>query len=143
VFWLLLGMMANLLNVALCVAGAQLLCSLAWVYGSRRTQTGRGNVAQVLGLRSYLKHLSAQDTKRISKIDPDYFFTMAPYALALGVQKQYAQAFGKKRLSGCPYLTTGMDAHMSAAEWMHVMQRTADSLDARQKRLPLERLMGR
>ena len=141
--WLLIGMMAELLNVAACVAGAQLLCSLAWVYGSRRTQTGRNSVAQVLGLRSYLKHLSAQDMKRISKIDPDYFFTMAPYALALGVQKHYAQAFGKKRLNGCPYLTTGMDAHMSAAEWMHVMQRTVDSLDFRQKRLPLERLMGR
>ena len=76
-------------------------------------------------------------------MDPDYFHTMAPYALALGVQHRFTKAFGPRKLSSCPYLTTGMDGHLTAAEWMRLMERAVDSLDARHKRMPIERLLGR
>jgi len=143
VLWLLLGLMANRLNVAACVAGAQLLCGLAWFYGGRRTPNGRRTVSQVLGLRAYLRKLTPTQIKQLRRMDPDYFHAMAPYALALGVQKPFTRAFGKRKQDSCPYLTTGMDGHLTASEWMQLMERTVNSLDARAKRLPLERLMGR
>jgi hypothetical protein len=143
VLWLILGMVSNRLNVAACVAGAELLCGLAWFYGGRRTYNGRRTVSQVLGLRAYLRKLTPKDIKQLRQMDPDYFHTMAPYALALGVHKHFAKAFGNRKLSSCPYLTTGMDGHLTAAEWMRLLERAVDSLDARQKRLPLERLLGR
>ena len=68
---------------------------------------------------------------------------MAPYALAMGVHKRFARAFGNRKLSSCPYLTTGMDGHLTAQQWMQLMVRAADSLNSRQKRLPLDRLRGR
>lgn len=141
--WLLLGLLANRLNISACVIGAQLLCGLSWAYGGRRTLQGRFIASQILGLRSYLKNLSPQSAKEALRADPEYFFTAAPYALAMGVHKPFAKAFGSKRLSACPYLTTGMDGHLTASEWMAIMVRAADSLDHRQKRLPLERLLGR
>lgn len=141
--WLLLGAIASRLNVAACVVGAQLLCGLSWAYGGRRTYQGRYIASQILGLRAYLKKFTPQDVKLSCRTDPDFFFTMAPHALALGVGKQFARAFGPRRLSGCPYLTTGMDGHLTASEWMVIMTRAVNSLDARQKRLPLERLLGR
>ena len=51
----------------------------------------------------------------LRRMDPDYFHTMAPYALALGVHKRFARAFGTRKLSSCPYLTTGMDGHRTAS----------------------------
>lgn len=141
--WCLLGLAAGILNVTASVAGAQLLCGLASGYGGRRTVIGRQNVTQTLGLRHYLKHLSAEEAHRISRSDPEYFFTMAPYAIALGVNKHFAKSFKGKRFSSCPYLTTGMDGHMTASEWAHAMERAVQALDARQKRLFLERLIGR
>ena len=141
--WLLFGFMGNRLNVAACVVGAQLLCGLSWFYGGRRTPNGRRTAAQVLGLRAYLRKLTPADIKQLQRMDPDYFHTMAPYALALGVHKHFAKAFGNRKLSSSPYLTTGMDGHLTAAQWMQLMERAVDALDARQKRLPLERLLGR
>lgn len=143
VFWSLLGTMAGIWNVAVCVSAAQLLCGLACAYGGRRTALGRQTVSQFLGFRKYLKRFSPKDAQRISRSDPDYFFTMAPYALAMGVQKPFADSFKGKRLSACTYLTTGMDGHMTASEWCQLMERAVQSLDHRQKRLFLERFMSK
>ena len=141
--WSLLGTVAGIWNVSLCVSGAQLLCGLACAYGGRRTSLGRQTVSQFLGFRKYLKRLSPKDAQRISRSDPDYFFTMAPYALAMGVQRSFAASFKGKRLSACTYLTTGMDGHMTASEWCQLMERAVNSLDHRQKRLFLERFMSK
>lgn len=141
--WLLLGLAAGELIVAACAVALQLLCGLAWGYGGRRTSLGRQTASEILGLRRSLKSLSPAEIQRICRIDPDYFFTMAPYAIALGVDRVFAQRFGRHRLSGCPYLTTGMDGHMTASEWCEIMRRAVSSLDERQLRLPLERLMGK
>ena len=143
VFWCILGLLAGVLNVAACMVGAQLLGGLATAYGGRRTLMGRQLLSEALGLRRYLKKLTPKDVQRICRSDPDYFFSMAPYALALGVIRPFAKRFGKRRLSACSYLTTGMDGHLTALEWCHIMERAADSLDARQLRLPLERLTGK
>ena len=141
--WLLFGFMGNRLNVAACVVGAQLLCGLSWFYGGRRTPNGRRTAAQVLGLRAYLRKLTPADIKQLRRMDPDYFHTMAPYALALGVQKRFARAFGNRKLSSSPYLTTGMDGHLTAQQWMLLMEQAVDALDARYRKLPLMRLLGR
>ena len=45
------------------------------------------------------------------------------------------------RLSGCPYLTTGMDGHLTASDWSKLLRRAVNILDERQKRLPLEQLL--
>lgn len=141
--WLALGALAGEVGIAACVAAAQLLAGLAYAYGGRRTVLGRQTASQILGLRHYLRKVSQKELQRICLSDPDYFFSLAPYALALGVDRSFAKRFGGKRLSACPYLTTGMDGHMTATEWSEVMRRAVDSLDQRQKRLPLEHLMGR
>ncbi len=142
-FWLVIGLLSGVLNVAACMVGAQLLGGLATFYGGRRTMLGRQVLSETLGLRRYLKKLTPKEVQRICRSDPNYFFTMAPYALALGVLKSFAKRFGKRRLSACPYLTTGMDGHLTAQEWCQIMERAANSLDARQIRLPLERLTGK
>ena len=141
--WILLGALAGESGLAIGMVAYQLLVGLAWAYGGRRTYTGRQTTAQILGLRAYLKKIPEDDLERINRTDPDYFFTMAPYALALGVETVFAKQFGRRRLNPCPWLTSGMDGHMTALEWSQEMRRAANSLDEHQKRLPWERLMGR
>ena len=40
-------------------------------------------------------------------------------------------------------ITTGMDGHLTAQQWMLLMERAVDALDARYRKLPLMRLLGR
>jgi hypothetical protein len=35
-----------------------------------------------------------------------------------------------------------MDGHLTAQEWSRLLRKAVDILDARQKQLPLERLLG-
>lgn len=141
--WLVIGMSAQQTVIALVMVATQLLGGLMLAYGGRRTPLGRQTAAQVLGLRRYLQGMSKDELRRITGYDPEFYFNMAPYAAALGVGVSFARRFGRKRLPSCSYLTTGMDAHRTALEWCQVMDRAVSALDARQKRLPIERLMGR
>ena len=141
--WILLGSMAGDLGIAIGVVAFQLLAGLACGYGGRRTPSGRQVTSRILGFRAYLKKLPPEELERIRRNDPDYFFTMAPYALALGVDKEFARQFGRKRMNPCSWLTTGMDGHMTAPEWSREMRRAASALDEHQKRLPWEQLLGR
>ena len=141
--WLALGSAAGMWAIAAGIVAVQLLAGLFWLYGGRRTMAGRRTVSQILGLRVFLKRLPSEEAQRLLRQDPDYFYSLVPYAIALGVGRPFAKAFGKRRLSACSYLTTGMDGHMNALEWYHIMERAVRTLNARQKRLWLERLMGK
>lgn len=141
--WCILGLLAGIPAVTAGMAGVQLLCGLATVYGGRRTAVGRQTISQVLGLRRYLKRLSPQEAQGLIRRDPDYFFAMLPYAMALGVEKPFAKSFRGRPFPPCAYLTTGGYHRMTALEWARLMGQTAASLDAQYKRLFLERLLGK
>ena len=141
--WLLLGIWAGEPAIAGSVAAGVFLAGMMAAYGGRRTELGRQTLQQIYGLRHHLKTVSKADLQRIMKANPSYYYTLAPYALAFGVDQTFAKRFGAMRLSGCPYLTTGMDGHLTALEWSKLLRKAVDLLDARQKQLPMERLLGR
>ena len=122
---------------------AQMLCGLMSLYGGRRTEIGKMHMAQILGLQQYLRTIKPEELKRELRNNPHYYYDLAPYALALGVDREFAQALQKTRLSQCPWLTTGMDGHLTAPEWNQLLRDTVDSLDSMQRRLPLDRLLGK
>ena len=138
--WLLLGFAAGIPAIALFAAGTQILGGLGFAYGGRRNPVGRQTVSQLLGLRRYLKRLSPKEAQTLIRRDPDYFFTMLPYAMALGVEKSFAKSFRGKQFAPCSYLTTGVYHKMTAEEWTQMATEVAAALDAQQKRLLLEKL---
>lgn len=140
--WVVLGFLAGELHIALLVAGGELLAGILAAYGGMRTPLGTQTLQQIYGLRHHLKTVSREELQRIMKVNPSYFYSLAPYALAFGVDQVFAKRFGAMRLSGCPYLTTGMDGHLTALEWSKLLRKAVDILDARQKQLPLEKLLG-
>lgn len=141
--WLGVSIPAGEWNIALILIPFQLLAGMAALFGGRRTETGRVNAGEILGLRDYLKNMTAEELERNLTIDPMYFYNMAPYTLALGIDRQLARKMGKTRLPECPWLTTGMDGHMTAREWDRLLRDTVGSLDAVQRRMLLERLLRR
>ncbi len=141
--WMVLGFIAGEPMVSGWLVGSQLLGGLAAGYGGMRTEAGRLAMSRVLGLRRYLKTVTKPDLQRTVRQQPEYFFQMAPAAAALGVDAAFANRFGDKKLPGCPYLTTGMDGHMTAREWDRLLRQTVAALDRHALRLPIDRLMGR
>lgn len=137
--WIALGLLCGQVWIPLgCCVGEFIYGYLA-AYGGRRSDLGRHDAGQALGLRSYLKHLPRDQVSRLLSNDPDYFFNMAPHALAMGVINPYARAFGRRKLDQCPYLYTRVTGKRTAEEWAHLMADAADMMDARARRMQIEK----
>ena len=139
VLWIVLGIIAGQWLMGLIVVAAQYLIGLLAAYGGRRSEMGMYNAGQVLGLRHFLKHLDEKKLERLLENNPDYFFDMLPYAIALGVDTKFAKAFGSRRIPDCHYLMVSRNDKRSAAEWALMVRKIADQMDKRQRRLELEK----
>ncbi len=139
--WLILGLIAGQFGIAAAVLLSQWLAGLMTFLGGRRTEAGRQDMAQIFGLRRYLKTVSNEELRRIHTVDPDYFHRLAPFALALGLDRAFARRFGKVRLPACPYISVGSESAHTASEWSEIFRRTLSSMERRTKMLPFERLL--
>ena len=137
--WIILGILCGQWAIPLGAALGQWLFGFLAAYGGRRSDLGRHDAGLLLGLRSYLKHISKEDIQRLMKADPDYYFNMVPYALALGIIKPFSERFGSKPMDQCPYLVTRIHGKRSAAEWGELLAKTADLMDARYRRMEIEK----
>lgn len=140
--WLVLSLLAGALSVGTWMVLGLWLAGLLLAWGGRRTGLGRQTLAQVLGFKHYLRTADKQQLQRITDDDPDHFFRLAPYAMALGVDKAFAKRFGKRKLEQCPYIMTGTEVRMTALQWSALLRRTLSDMDDRAGKLPWEKLLG-
>jgi hypothetical protein len=143
ILWLVLGLWSGEWLTAILIILFQALAGLAATYGGKRTYLGQTALTQILGLRKYMRTVSKKELLRMLRANGGYFHDLMPYALALGVDKTFARRFGRLRLPECSYLISGSRTQMTAAEWATLLRTTVETLDAKAKRLPFERLTGR
>ena len=141
--WLLLGLLTHHLGTTLCMVLFQFLAGICAAYGGKRSELGKRSMANLLGLRSHMVGTKAFDLQQLMRKNPNYFYELAPYALAMGVDRKFARHFGKEPLPEDSYLDLGHHHGLTAAQWAAQLRRTVDLLNKRQKRLPLERLIGK
>ena len=79
----------------------------------------------------------------VMKQSPSYFHDMAPYALAMNADEAFARRFRRLRQPECTWLVSGVHGQVSAAEWAKLLRTAVNTLDARARKLPLERLISR
>ena len=139
--WLLLSLLAEDVTTGCLMLGLVSLWSFLLAWGGRRTPLGRLVQMQSLGFVRYLRTADKKHLQRMSHSDPMYFFRLAPGALALGREKTFAKKFGDLRLESCPYLTSGMDGHMTALQWCSFMRSTLNKMNDRANGLWLEKLL--
>ena len=137
--WILLGVIAGQWIMGLVVVIGQFLIGLLAAYGGRRSELGVFHAGEVLGIRHFLRKLDEKQLKRLLDNNPDYFFDMLPYAIALGVDKRFAKAFGKMPMPDCHYLLVTRNDKRTAAEWAFMVRKIADQMDKRQRKLQLEK----
>ena len=137
--WLLLGMLSGAADVALIMDALLLAAGLLLAWGGRRTPVGRLAQMQTRGFVRYLQRVGSAELLRRAGEDPEYFFRLAPYALALGREKLFARRFGQLRLERCPYLTTGMDGHMTVLQWAALMRKAVTMMNSRANGLFMEK----
>ena len=141
--WLLLSGLGKVAIDGWLMVAFQFLSGIAAAYGGKRTLLGQQTVEQIFALRRHMRRAGREDLQRLQSANENYFFDLAPYALALDVDRSFAARFGREHLQECNYLIAGSRRQRSAAEWAQVLRTTVQILDAKAKRLPFERFGGR
>ena len=137
--WIVLSNFVGELNVAIFVTVTQLLAGIGCAYGGLRTESGKQSMGEILGLRRYLRSVSTRELAEILRYNPEYYFTLAPSAMALGVDKTFSRQFGGEKLSPCPYLTVTHENPVTARQWNQLLREAISVLDERQKPVLLQK----
>ena len=135
---------------ALCRCAPYGLAAIGWnyfaglcaAYGGRRTENGARIYTEILGLRRYMRHAGKRDVRRILASNRNYYFELAPYALALGVDKTFAEKFGSDRLPTCTWLVTSIDSR-TAREWYPQLRDAYKAMHAERKPALAEKIFGK
>lgn len=136
------GMLCGCTGYALGAVAWNLLAGLMAAYGGRRTENGQRIRTEILGLRRHMRKASSHELRRILASNRNYYFELAPYALVLGLDRQFANKFGDARLPACTWLVTGIDSR-TAPEW-HIQLREVYNAMIRERKPTLaERIFGK
>jgi hypothetical protein len=141
--WILLGVLTGYTTLCFCMVALQFIAGTCAAYGGKRSELGKRSMAQVLGLRSHMVNATTFDLQQLMQKNPNYFYELAPYALAMGIDRKFARRFGKELLPEESFLELGRHKQPTAAQWAAQLRRAADLLNRRQRRLPLDRLLGK
>lgn len=133
--WLVLGVVMKAFSLALAAVLLQLAAGFLAAFGGRRTEEGRMDMGQVLSLRRYLRQLTPRQVQQMCRDNPEVFFDLAPYAIALGCDGTFARRFGKSRLPVCPYIQSSNSRGLTAVQWSQLMRNILGGMTTDQKKL--------
>lgn len=107
---------------------------IAAAYGGKRSELGSRSLAQIRGLRHHLRTVNGPELQQLLLKNSDYFYEMAPYALAMGIERQFARHMGNRILPESGYLDVGTDRAMTARQWAAELRYAANILKKAEKR---------
>lgn len=126
----LLGVKGDLTSMAMLWALIEVLAGGFAMFGGRRTEDGRRTVQAELGMIRFFCGEYKEQHQGAQARNPSYYYDLAPYALALGVDRQFARKFQKMALPPCGYFVCHTRDNR-AKTWQKVLRETVDLMDGR------------
>lgn len=138
---LIAGLCCGCLSYTVALVVWELFAGLCAAYGGKRTENGVRIYKEILGLRRHMRKMQPDELKHIQKTNPGYYYELAPYALALGVDKQFAAKFGRREQPMCTWLVSTVTTPRTASEWYLLLRKTVDAMNREQKRPKWEQIL--
>lgn len=125
--WIFIGGLTHSLSRVVPMVLFQYVAGIFVAYGGKRSELGQRALAQMLGLRRHMTGATTFDMQMLQQKNPDYFHEMLPYALAMGVDRQFARRFeGKEEMPDGGWLKNAPP--MNPQRWATRLRQVADSM---------------
>ncbi len=124
----LLGIFSGRLLACVFVLLSQGIVVFLLVFGGKRSPAGRNAVQSILSFRKFLRRFGSKQVNRMIRMDPGYYYQVAPYALALGVDRPFAKVFSQVELPDCPWLITDEPQSGQSIQWHLLLRRVTESM---------------
>ena len=119
-----------------------LLAGLMAAYGGLRNENTARICNEILSLRRHMRKSGCSELQRILASNRNYYFELAPYALVFGLDKKFAEKFGKSRLPACTWLITKHNRR-TALEWYTQLRLVYNAMNRERKPTLAERIFGK
>ena len=139
--WIVSGIVLKQPSLGIAGAASGFVGGIFLFCAGRRTDAGYQALLQVIGLYRYFLTVPAKELQEIFQANPEYFFDLAPYAMALGADRTFANRFGKLRLPDCPYIRADRTENLTALQWSNQMRAITKAMDDRRKHTFMERFL--
>ena len=139
---LIAGAVCGCMNYALAALVWNLIAGAMAFYGGRRSENGIRIYTEILGLRRHLRRAGKKELQRILASNRNYYFELAPYALAFGMDRKFAEKFGNARLPACTWLASGIDSR-TAPDWYPQLRQVYNAMIRDRKPTLAERIFGK
>lgn len=136
------GILCGCTNYALGALAWNILAGIMAWYGGRRSDNGIRIYTEILGLRRHMRRAGSEELQRILASNRNYYFELAPYALAFGLDKQFAAKFRDARLPACTWLHSGIDSR-TAPDWYPQLRDVYNAMIRDRKPTLAERIFGK
>ncbi len=128
---LLLGIFSGRFLTCIFVLLSQTIMGFLLVFGGKRSPAGRNAVQSILSFRKFLRHFGSKRVNRMIRMDPGYYYQVAPYALALGVDRSFAKMFSQVQLPECSWLITDEPGDGQSMQWYLLLRRVTETMRGR------------
>ena len=122
--WILVGKWLDGLGRVVPMVLFQFVAGIFAAYGGKRSQLGQRVLTQLMGLRHHMLTTGSFEMQMLQQKNPNYFYEMIPYALAMGIDRKFARRFdGKKPLPECGWICAApkMTAQQCAAKLRQIV----------------------
>ena len=120
-----------------------ILAGVLGSFGGMRTENGNRVCGDLVGLRRYMRRVTRAELNRIMRSNPGYYYELAPFAMAMGVDRKFAKQFENLHIPACDWLVTGMNSPKTAQEWYPLLREAVESMNVLTKRPFWEKLTDR
>ena len=107
----------------------QVAVAMLTLRGGKRSVGGRDNLAQTLGFKRFLNHVSSKQLIYYLREDSEYFYRTLPFADAMGMGRKFALKFGSTVLEPCSWLEIKGKSGLTALEFYHAYHEVMVKLD--------------
>lgn len=125
---LLLGIFSGRVLACVFALLGQAIMGFLLVFGGKRSDMGRNAAQSILSFRVFLRHFGSKRVNRMIRIDPGYYYQVAPYALALGVDRPFAKMFSQVELPDCTWLITDEPQSGHSLQWYLLLRQVTKNI---------------
>lgn len=127
---LIVGQRAGLAGITLLCILLQGFCGLMTTFGGQRSFIGKETVAQLLGLRQYLRRLDRSTMQRLSRSDAQCFYRLLPFAEVMGVGSSFSKRFADCPSEPCEWLSDAQVTPKTTKEFYQLYSEIASAIRA-------------
>lgn len=113
----------------------QLFAGGAALRGGKRSPGGRDNLAQALGFRRYVQHVSRHQLMMQLRDDNQYFYNLLPFAEAMGLGAELASRLSDLELEPCTWLESQRRPPQTAPGFQAALHETLERMEAATKKV--------